>query len=376
MTTPSETPQSQRPFAPRPTAQMTMGCVVIPLILVIVVAGIFLYLRSKASFHLMVPAGEVALVRLLPEDAAPLLARFGAGRVLEVIGRTEDWLWLEVVLWDGRRGWARRPLQILVWQIEATVTMPVAETIVPPEIIPVAEQMVAIPAASFTMGSPPGLGEDDERPAHVVHLSAFEIDRTEVTVGQYWTCVAAGVCRSPTSDAIPTQAHYLNDPVFDNHPVVNVSWSQANAYCLWRGKRLPTEAEWELAAGWDVERRAKRLWPWGNDARQGRANVGDTALHSTAPVGSFPTDRSPSGVLDMGGSVSEWVFDRYKVDAYRVGDETNPIGPTSRRGVGTGRVVRGGSFVDGWDEARTSNRRHQAKAYGYPTIGFRCVRDG
>jgi formylglycine-generating enzyme required for sulfatase activity len=236
--------------------------------------------------------------------------------------------------------------------------------------------MVAIPVTSFTMGSPPGLGQDDERPAHVVTLPAFEIDRTEVTIGQYWRCVEAGACAPPTSDASPTEAHYLNDPAFDNYPVVNVPWSEAHNYCLWRGKRLPTEAEWELAAGWDVNKKAKLLWPWGNNARPAYANVGDTALHGPAPVGSFAADTSPTGVLDMGGNVSEWVFDWYKVGYHGVVNETNPVGPSHRRGAGTGRVVRGGAFVDPLDEARTANRRHQAEAYGYPTVGFRCARDG
>ncbi|RME44286.1 MAG: hypothetical protein D6796_11970 [Caldilineae bacterium] len=92
-------------------------------------------------------------------------------------------------------------------------------------------------------------------------------------------------------------------------------------------------------------------------------------------MGSFPADRSPAGVLDMGGNVSEWVFDWYKVDYYRVADETDPRGPTHRRGEGTGRVVRGGSFADPLPEARTANRRHRAEGYGYPTVGFRCARD-
>lgn len=92
-------------------------------------------------------------------------------------------------------------------------------------------------------------------------------------------------------------------------------------------------------------------------------------------VGSFPTDKSPSGLMDMAGNVSEWVFDWYKVDYYSVADDTDPTGPTNRRGKGTGRVVRGGSFVDSPEQARTTNRRHQEPGYGYPLVGFRCARD-
>ena len=235
--------------------------------------------------------------------------------------------------------------------------------------------MIEIPATTFTMGSPPGLGEPDEAPAHAVSLSAFEIDRTEVTVGQYWDCVEAGQCAAPMDDASQTEPHYINDPAFDNHPVINVPWAEANRYCIWQGKRLPTEAEWEMAAGWDIERGAKHLWPWGNNPDEGQANVGDTSAGEVMVGGSFPDDKSPSGLLDMGGNVSEWVFDWYKVDYYSVTDVTNPVGPTHRRGEGTGRVVRGASFADSRDQARTTNRGHREATYGYPTVGFRCAMD-
>jgi hypothetical protein len=336
--------QKKRQVSPQPKVQMTIGCLVIPLLLALLVFGASLYLRSKASARLIVPEGEVVFVRASPEDSAPLLARFGAGRALEITGRTEDWRWLEVALWDGRHGWTLRPLDILVWQIDTVPAIPTSLATLPPVVTPVAGVMIAIPATSFTM--------------------------------QYWQCVEAGVCAAATSDASPTEAHYLNDPGFDNHPVVNVPWGEANNYCLWRRKRLPTEAEWEFVAGWDVERKAKVRWPWGNDAEQAHANVGGTSLSGPAAVGSFPADASPAGVLDMGGNVSEWVFDWYKVNYYSVADATNPVGPTHLRGAGTGRVMRGGSFADTLQEARTSNRRNQAEAYGYPTVGFRCARDG
>jgi len=235
--------------------------------------------------------------------------------------------------------------------------------------------MVAVPAATFTMGSPPGLGEDDESPVRVVSLSPFEIDRTEVTVGHYWECVRAGICAAPTNDTSQTEAHYLNDPAFDNHPIINIPWAEANRYCGWRGKRLPTEAEWEMAAGWDAERGAKLLWPWGNDPVQSQANVATTSAGETTTVGTFSEDSSPVGALDMGGNVSEWVSDWYKVDYYSLADDTDPTGPAQRRGEGSGRVIRGAAFSDPLDQARTSNRNHQEPDYGYRTVGFRCARD-
>jgi formylglycine-generating enzyme required for sulfatase activity len=324
---------------------------------------------------LTVPARQVLLVRAAPDEAAPLLARFGAGRLLKITGRSQDWRWLEVELWDDRRGWALRPLDILVWQIKAQETTPAPAPTTAAVVTPIVADMATIPETTFTMGSPPGLGEADEQPAHPVTLSAFELDRTEVTVGQYWQCVEAGACAPPGDDTGGGEAHYLNDPIFDNHPVVNVPWLEASRYCTWRGKRLPTEAEWELAAGWDAARGAKLLWPWGNEPPAGPVNVGDASLRKAVAVGSTILDLSPLGVYDLGGNVSEWVFDWYKVDYYSVADETDPIGPTNRRGEGSGRGVRGGSFADSLEQARTANRRHQAEEYGYPMVGFRCARD-
>jgi formylglycine-generating enzyme required for sulfatase activity len=231
--------------------------------------------------------------------------------------------------------------------------------------------MVALPETTFTMGSPQGLGEEDEWPAHPVTLSAFEIDKTEVTIGQYWQCVAAGVCAPPANPGL----HYLNDPAFDNYPMANLPWSEASRYCAWRGKRLPTEAEWEMAAAWDAARRAKLQWPWGNAAPEAEVNVGQGSTGQAGVVGSFAGDRSPAGALDMAGNVGEWVADWYKVDYYRLAEDANPTGPAQRRGEGSGKVVRGGSFADDLTEARAANRRHQPEKSGYPNVGFRCARD-
>ena len=370
-----ETPAINRSAAPRPTTQMTVGCLLIPLLLAGLLAILFIAVRANANPEITVPNNEVVLVRAAPEDAAPLLARFGEGRSLLVVGRSLDWRWLKVETWDGQEGWALRPLDILVWQIEADVVDSEAIKTNPPPVTPVPQEMVAIPATSFTMGSPPGLGKDDERPAHSVSLSAFEIERTEVTVGQYWQCVTAGVCSAPSSDSSPSAAYYFNDPAFDNHPAINIPWSEARNFCSWRGKRLPTEAEWELAAGWDIDKQAKLLWPWGNADPPGPVNAAQASLGEPTPVGSFPADQSPAGLLDMGGNVSEWVFDWYKADYYSVADSSDPSGPTHRRGEGSGRVVRGGSYADGLPEARAANRRHQVESYGYATVGFRCVQD-
>lgn len=356
----------------RPTTQMILGCLFIPTILVIVTLAIFAYVRATAATEVTIPAKENILIHTAPDNTSPVLARFGGGQKFPIIGRTTDWRWLEVEFGTNQHGWMLRPLHILVWQLEAPEATPDPNLVAPPSVTPIPEVTISIPATTFTMGSPPGLGEADEHPAHPVNLAAFEIDQTEVTLGQYWQCVQAGVCVSPTSNG--NSANYsVNDPRFDNHPVTNVPWTQADRYCAWRNKRLPTEAEWELAAGWDTERKAKLQWPWGNESNQIQANLGDRSNHAPVAVGSFSGDTSPWGVLDMGGNVSEWVYDSYKVDYYNESESNNPTGPISRRGQGTGRAVRGASFATSLELGRTTNRDHQ-EDYGYPTIGFRCAK--
>lgn len=369
---PTSTPP--REAAPQPTTQMFIGCLVIPVLLVLVLGGVLFRTWQNAATNLTVPDANVLLVYSAPDEAAPLIARFGAGHVFEVLGRSDDWRWLEVETWDGQSGWTLRPLDILVWQIQADPSVPQENSGVVLRPDPVEEEMVSIDGGTFTMGSPPGLGDEDESPAHAVTLSPYAIDRTEVTVGQYWSCVQAHACLTPTEDRSQTQPHYINDPAFDNHPVINVPWSEAKAYCTWRGKRLPTEAEWEMAAGWDATSGAKARWPWGNEGEVEEANL-NARRSDTTTVGSYMDDSSPAGVLDMGGNVREWVLDWYKVDYYSVADDTDPTGPSNRRGEGSGRVVRGGYFASQLFQARTAARDHADPAYGYPMIGFRCAQD-
>ena len=173
-------------------------------------------------------------------------------------------------------------------------------------------EMVYVPASEFPMGSPDADGDadDDEKPQHTVYLDAFWIDKTEVTNTQYRKCVEAGACRAPTTCdwGEPT----YEDAAKANHPVVCVSWADAQAYAIWVGGRLPTEAEWEKAArGTDG-----RIFPWGNEFDCHKGNFDDeTELDEyvvpggegcdgygmTAPAGSFPAGASPYGVLDISG---------------------------------------------------------------------------
>jgi formylglycine-generating enzyme required for sulfatase activity len=224
--------------------------------------------------------------------------------------------------------------------------------------------MVLIPAGEFLMGMDDGL--PDARPVHRLYLSSYWIDQYGVTNGQYRDCVNGGGCLPPkVRDA-------FDDQQLVQHPVTNVTWTQARAYCQWVGKRLPTEAEWEKAArGIDGRR-----YPWGSSDEviqrsrlkmtDGKvsANGGETMSLSSAFA-------SPYGVSGMVGTVSEWVKDWYAEDFYRSSPSRDPQGPLR----GTFRVLRGGSWMERPLELRASYRGWDDMTYWGPTLGFRCAND-
>lgn len=221
------------------------------------------------------------------------------------------------------------------------------------------DEMVLIPAGEFIMGS--DLGDPDEKPIRSVYLDAYSIDVLEVTLGAYNECILANVCES----SVDLRKYDFSDPAVALYPVVNVDWFNAKAYCEWRGKRLPTEAEWEKAA-----RGPSGLnLPWGSaDLDCTRANY-DACGSNFKPVGSTLNGASPYGIYDLVGNVWEWVADYY--GDYQASETINPTGPTT----GDLRVIRGGSFAYDASFARPSIR------YGFiPTdleadVGFRCAMD-
>ncbi len=229
--------------------------------------------------------------------------------------------------------------------------------------------MVWIQARQFRMGiSPEDLATNqNERPAHNVSVSGFWIDRTEVTNDEYRGCVRAGACTPPS------RTESFDNSRRGDHPVIWVDWFQAKEYCAWAGKRLASDAEWELVARSGVTSQ----FPWGTSWVPGNANAMGTYRSDiwteTAPVASFEANRW--GVYDLVGNVSEWTEDVYNdnfIGAPRDGgawyQETGAAG--ERR-----RVVRGGGYDDSPPRHRLSRRSGRRADNPNKSVGFRCLAD-
>ncbi len=216
-----------------------------------------------------------------------------------------------------------------------------------------------VPAGEFLMGSLPNdpNSEEDEKPRHTVYLEAFWIDQTEVTNRMYSMCIAAGACTKPVS----TESDLVEKP---DHPVRGVTWFQAQKYCQWSDRRLPTEAEWEKAArGPDG-----RLFPWGDQKPNADLVNFDFVMNDILDVGKFPKGASAYQAYDMAGNVWEWVADWYAENYYSEAPYRNPIGP----GSGNRRVIRGGAWNTAEQAIRSANR-----FWAFPGrddfTGFRCA---
>jgi eukaryotic-like serine/threonine-protein kinase len=249
---------------------------------------------------------------------------------------------------------------------------------------------VYIPEGTFQRGGMDAVAEQDEFPVVKVTLKSFWLDKTEVTNGMYLLCVQAGVCSVPHLGNRPvfkseTRAEYFRNPEYNDYPVVYVGWGDADTYCEWAGRRLPTEAEWEYAARGTFP--SLNTYPWGDNKPDSSYANFNYYVGDTTRVGSFPAGASPFGILDMAGNVVEWVNDFYDSNYYGSGVTLNPSGPIAR-GFFFGRVVRGGSFGDPWQYVRVSKRSQvigpdpnqppDTDAFfgtSASTIGFRCASD-
>jgi sulfatase modifying factor 1 len=250
--------------------------------------------------------------------------------------------------------------------------------------------VVEIPAGWFTMGSSDddiayvaalcALDEHladsckgemfrDELPAHRVFVGRFRIDRYEVSNRDYRRCVLANAC-SPSR--IADTDRRLGLPRF---PVAGVTWAEADAYCRFRGGRLPTEAEWERAARGNLGRR----FPWGNLYNSRLANHGSgngepdaiDGYRFAAPVDAFIDGRSAIGLMNMAGNVWELTADRYAVDYYDGAQRVDPGGPLE----GDRRVIRGGSWRSPAFTLRVTQRAGVEQDESRPDLGFRCAYD-
>lgn len=236
--------------------------------------------------------------------------------------------------------------------------------------------MVAIPGGMFTMGRDEGPGQ--EQPAHQLFLPTFYIDRNLITVAAFAQFVQVHGTAGPggelyldVSDA-DNRIHqhdraWLPEKGYALYPVGEVSWYGAMAYCKWRKKRLPSEAEWEKAArGTDG-----RLYPWGNEPPRSDLAFFGGYRGETRPVGQYPKGASPYGVRDMAGQVWEWTTSMYQPYPYYPEDGRENVSVTASR------VARGGSSSSS-AEGLTSTSREvvlpNRMVTGHAYIGFRCAK--
>lgn len=311
--------------------------------IILVVAIGFALQVNKLSFPIATPKGYSELVAIetqstktLPVSTAPTLTRTPTNTIAITPSPTH------------------------------TIPQTLTETITPAatleagtiQISPVDDMvMVFIPSGEFIMGIKSA--SSDERPSHNVYLDSYWIDQTEITNGMYNVCVSDGVCGAPANET------YFQNDKYTNHPVVHVNWNQAQDYCVWTGRRLPTEAEWEKAArGLD-----ERTFPWGEGIDCTKAQFGWCDESSMLAVGSKPKGASLYSVLDMAGNVWEWVADWYQEDYFSDSQAQNPTGPLT----GNTRVIRGGGWDSDDSDLRISNRYDIYPESNYNNIGFRCA---
>ncbi len=240
-------------------------------------------------------------------------------------------------------------------------------------------ELIAVPAGAFLMGTPETSLSDlarryggtresyrEESPQHWVSLEAFAIARSPVCNALYAVYVEEAAARPPLLWRGSTPPAALLD-----HPVVDVSWEEAGAFCRWLSSRLPpaafrlpTEAEWERAARGDDG----RSFPWGESFDPQLANTREGGAARTSPIGAYPAGASPLGALDMAGNVWEWTSSLDARYPYRADD-----GREAPDGVGR-RIMRGGCYANPHGYARCACRFRLPPTVRNEFTGFRLAR--
>ena len=230
-------------------------------------------------------------------------------------------------------------------------------------------EMEYFPEGEFEMGSPEGKGKKNEHPRHKVYLSAFFLDKYEVTFSDFEAYLAANLKKYPTItgwiDRKP-RSDMIKKPIF------GLQWKRCRNYCSWRGKRMPTEAEWERAA----KGKENRAYPWGNaEPDKKRANFGKCCFIQKGKVltevGHYEMGMTPEGIYDLGGNVAEWVNDWYDKKYYHKTPYKNPQGPKK----GKYHVIKGGAWNSLPTYLRSSSRYGDSDAKDYYGIGCRCAKN-
>ncbi|HEV2704881.1 MAG TPA: SUMF1/EgtB/PvdO family nonheme iron enzyme [Pyrinomonadaceae bacterium] len=268
------------------------------------------------------------------------------------------------------------------------------------------EEMLSVPAGAFELGaSGRAFAYDNEQPAHEVFVREFRIDRLPATNAEFAAFVAEGgyerrefwseegwtwrmkegwthplywrrdgVCGAGGDvEGWTEQTMFETRPLAPRHPVTGISWYEAEAYARFRGKRLPTEAEWERAVAWDEARRTRRRYAWGDAAPDGARCNFDALFWGTTPVGSFPAGASATGCLDATGNVWEWTADPF--DGFP-GFEPFPYPEYSQTWFdGDHRVLKGGSWATGASVLRASFRNFFRRQFRIAFAGVRCAAD-
>ena len=254
----------------------------------------------------------------------------------------------------------RRTRKIALWVVAMLVPAAIAAYWFRPSASKDGVPLVHIEGGVFTMG------DDEFFPMREVYVSPFYMDAFEVTTARYAKFLAANGALAP-----PAEWESVDLDKHGELPVVGVSWNDADAYCRWVGRRLPTEAEWERAAR-DSD---QRKYPWGND----EPGAGKAAYSRDAEsaydgglerVGVLEAGRSREGVYDLEGNVSEWVSDWF-TESFSVDDVRNPKGPPT----GEKKVIRGSGWHEPIERLGGSRRYQAATDNRTDDVGFRCVRD-